>query len=184
MLQRQLSHLIRRKLDRRQVQASYIFCVWLRLVLFCEYVHSHDFCMTSTCCLHAFVVIIVYIRQFESRVRRTFFCSGCKLTRQASASIFQEGKARVFADIISALWRISSSWGVVRLGPIRMSASTWLIVPAPDDEWWWVWSNRWNNWQGKLNNSEKTCPAPLCPPQILHYLTWARTRAAAVGSRD
>jgi hypothetical protein len=23
----------------------------------------------------------------------------------------------------------------------------------------------------------------LCPPQIPHYLTWARTRAAAVGSR-
>jgi hypothetical protein len=43
MLQQQLSHLIGRKLDRRQVQASYIFCVWLRLVLFGEYLHSHDF---------------------------------------------------------------------------------------------------------------------------------------------
>jgi hypothetical protein len=26
-------------------------------------------------------------------------------------------------------------------------------------------------------------PVPLCPPQIPHDLTWARTRAAAVGSR-
>jgi hypothetical protein len=29
----------------------------------------------------------------------------------------------------------------------------------------------------------KPAPAPLCPPQIPHDLTWARTRAAAVGSR-
>jgi hypothetical protein len=26
-------------------------------------------------------------------------------------------------------------------------------------------------------------PVPLCPPQISHNLTWARTRAAEVGSR-
>jgi hypothetical protein len=41
MLQRQLSHLKGRKLDRRQVQA--FFYGWLRLVLSCEHVHSHDF---------------------------------------------------------------------------------------------------------------------------------------------
>jgi hypothetical protein len=29
----------------------------------------------------------------------------------------------------------------------------------------------------------KTAPAPLCPPKIPHDLTWARTRAAAVGSQ-
>jgi hypothetical protein len=39
------------------------------------------------------------------------------------------------------------------------TASKWLIVPAPDDRWWWVWSNWWNeNWQGKPKYSEKTCP--------------------------
>jgi hypothetical protein len=29
-------------------------------------------------------------------------------------------------------------------------------------------------------NSEKTCPVLLCPPQIPHWLIWARTRAYAV----
>jgi hypothetical protein len=34
----------------------------------------------------------------------------------------------------------------------------WPIVPALDDDgWWWVWSNWWNAWQGKLKYWEKTC---------------------------
>jgi hypothetical protein len=41
VLQWQLSHLNAHKLDHRQVQSSYIFCVWLHFVLCCE--HSHDF---------------------------------------------------------------------------------------------------------------------------------------------
>jgi hypothetical protein len=45
----------------------------------------------------------------------------------------------------------------VRLSPLATSATIWLIVPAPDDEWWWAWSSQWNVWQGKLNYSEKTC---------------------------
>jgi hypothetical protein len=43
--------------------------------------------------------------------------------------------------------------------------STWYCgyclayCPSPDDRWWWLWSNRWNeNWQGKPKYSEKTCP--------------------------
>jgi hypothetical protein len=38
---------------------------------------------------------------------------------------------------------------------------------------------------GRGNRSTRRKPAtvPLCPPQIPHDLTWARTRAAAVGSR-
>jgi hypothetical protein len=43
MLQQQFSHLNSRKLDHRQVQASYIFYVWLHLVLYCKHAHSHDF---------------------------------------------------------------------------------------------------------------------------------------------
>jgi hypothetical protein len=36
----------------------------------------------------------------------------------------------------------------------------WPIVPAPDDRWWWLWSNRWNeDWQGKPKYSKKTCPS-------------------------
>jgi hypothetical protein len=70
----------------------------------------------------------------------------------------------------------------VRLSPVGTSATNCFIVSAPDDRWW-MWSSRWNeNWQGKPKNSEKTCPVPLCPPQIPHEMTWVRTRAAAVGS--
>jgi hypothetical protein len=43
MLKRQISHLNCRKLDHRQVQASYTFYVWLRLVLYYEHVHSENF---------------------------------------------------------------------------------------------------------------------------------------------
>jgi hypothetical protein len=34
------------------------------------------------------------------------------------------------------------------------------IVPAPDDRWWWLWRNWWNeDWQGKPKYSENTCPS-------------------------
>jgi hypothetical protein len=36
--------------------------------------------------------------------------------------------------------------------------------------------------RGNRSTRRKTVPAPLRPPQIPHYLTWARTMAAAVGS--
>jgi hypothetical protein len=36
----------------------------------------------------------------------------------------------------------------------------WPIVPAPDDRWWWLWHNWWNeDWQGKPKYLEKTCPS-------------------------
>jgi hypothetical protein len=55
------------------------------------------------------------------------------------------------------------SWGGVRLSPLGTSATNWLLVPAPDDRWWWTWNNQWNdNSQGKPKYSEKTCrSAPL-----------------------
>jgi hypothetical protein len=36
----------------------------------------------------------------------------------------------------------------------------WPIVPAPDDRWWRLWKNWWNeDWQGQPKYSEKTCPS-------------------------
>jgi hypothetical protein len=36
----------------------------------------------------------------------------------------------------------------------------WPIVPVPDERWWWLWRNWWNeDWQGKPKYSEKTCPS-------------------------
>jgi hypothetical protein len=37
--------------------------------------------------------------------------------------------------------------------------------------------------RGNRSSRRKHAPVPLCPPQIPHDLTWARTRAAEVGSR-
>jgi hypothetical protein len=37
--------------------------------------------------------------------------------------------------------------------------------------------------RGNRSTRRKPAPMPLCAPQIPHDLTWARTRAAAVGSR-
>jgi hypothetical protein len=36
--------------------------------------------------------------------------------------------------------------------------------------------------RGNRSTLRKSTPVPLSSPQIPHYLTWARTRAAAVGS--
>jgi hypothetical protein len=36
----------------------------------------------------------------------------------------------------------------------------WPIVPVPDDRWWRLWRNWWNeDWQRKPKYSEKTCPS-------------------------
>jgi hypothetical protein len=37
--------------------------------------------------------------------------------------------------------------------------------------------------RGDRSTRRKPAPVLLCPPQIIHDLNWARTRAAAVGSR-
>jgi hypothetical protein len=37
--------------------------------------------------------------------------------------------------------------------------------------------------RGNRSTWRKPAPVPLCSTQIPHYLTWTRTRAAAVGSR-
>jgi hypothetical protein len=37
--------------------------------------------------------------------------------------------------------------------------------------------------RGNLSTRRKTAPVPVCPSQIPHDLTWARTRVAAMRSR-
>jgi hypothetical protein len=60
----------------------------------------------------------------------------------------------------------------------------WPIVRARDNRWGWLWTNwRIEDWKGKPKYSEKTAPAPLCPPQIPLDQIRDRTRAAAVGSQ-
>jgi hypothetical protein len=68
-------------------------------------------------------------------------------------------------------------WDWVHL--VRRPLTGPLYQPRMIDDW--MWSSRCNeNWQEKPKYSEKPCPSALCPPQIPHDLTWARTRAAVV----
>jgi hypothetical protein len=57
-----------------------------------------------------------------------------------------------------------------RTEPTIIEATIWPTVPATDDNgWWWVWSSRWNVWQGKPKYSEKTCPIAALSTT---YPTW------------
>jgi hypothetical protein len=47
-----------------------------------------------------------------------------------------------------------------RLSPLGTAATVWPILPAPDDIWWWFWSNWWNeDWQEKPKYSEQIGPS-------------------------
>jgi hypothetical protein len=50
--------------------------------------------------------------------------------------------------------------------------------------WWW-WCGRIGGkiGRGSLRARKGSAPVPLCPPQIPHGLTLARTRSAAIGSQ-
>jgi hypothetical protein len=76
--------------------------------------------------------------------------------------------------------------GGARLSPLGSSATLWPVVPAQDDT---VDVDRgavegMRIGRGNRSTWETTChPVSLCPSLIPHDLTWAQTRAAAVGSR-
>jgi hypothetical protein len=75
------------------------------------------------------------------------------------------------------------SWSGVRLSPLGTSAANWPTIPAllDVDKCGSVGGMRIS--RGNRCTSIKPAPVPLCPPKIPHDLTWARTWAAAVGSR-
>jgi hypothetical protein len=57
------------------------------------------------------------------------------------------------------------------------------ILRVPQMIWVWRATVEWY-WQGKTEEpGEKPVPVPLCPPQMPHGLTQARTRASAVRGR-
>jgi hypothetical protein len=92
-------------------------------------------------------------------------------------------------DVPSKLQRTDSpvyelvSWGGVRLSPLGMSATTGLLYQdrMTDDECGALDGMR--ICRGNRSTRRKAAPVPLCPPQIPHNLTWARTRTAVVRSR-
>jgi hypothetical protein len=78
--------------------------------------------------------------------------------------------------------RLVSSGGV-RLSPLGTSATNWPIVPAPDDDVECGAVGGIRIVRGNRSTRRKPFQVTLCPPQIPHDLTWARTRAAEEGSR-
>jgi hypothetical protein len=59
------------------------------------------------------------------------------------------------------------SWGGVRLCPLGTSATISHIVAPSDDGWCWVWNNWWNDWQGKPEYSEETCPGAALSTNLI-----------------
>jgi hypothetical protein len=79
------------------------------------------------------------------------------------------------------LFRFFFFFGGVGLSPLGTAATSGLCYkPQMIDEGdcGAIGGTKW-----KSKYSEKPAPAPLCPPQIPHDQTRARTRAAAVGSQ-
>jgi hypothetical protein len=64
----------------------------------------------------------------------------------------------------------------------RYCGHFWPIVPAPDDGDCGAIGGI-NIGRKNRSTWRKPAPVPLCPPQIQHELTRARTRAVAVGSQ-
>jgi hypothetical protein len=88
----------------------------------------------------------------------------------------------VLGWIFCTFFFLGVGWDWVHLVP-----TNWPIVPGPnvndddDDECGAVGGMRID--KGNWSTWGKPAPVPLCSPQIPHGLTWARTRAAVVGSR-
>jgi hypothetical protein len=76
----------------------------------------------------------------------------------------------------------------VRLSPLGTSGTIWPTVPAPDnddtddDVCWALCGMKIGT--GNRITQRKPTPVPLCTQQIAHDVTWARTRAAAVGNQQ
>jgi hypothetical protein len=66
-----------------------------------------------------------------------------------SPGIFKQERMKIFTIFrIELLFFIIIILSGVRLNQFGTGATT---VPAPDDRWWWFWSNWWNeDWQEKL----------------------------------
>jgi hypothetical protein len=69
-----------------------------------------------------------------------------------------------------------------KLGPHGTLAVYWPIVPVPGDCEQGEFGGM-KIGKGSRNTWRKPAPAPLRPPQIPLDQTWARTRAAALGSQ-
>jgi hypothetical protein len=76
------------------------------------------------------------------------------------------------------------SWGGVRLSPLGTLATTGLLYqPRMVDDGEYGAVGGMGTSRGNRSTRREPAPVSLCPPQIPHDLTWARTGDAAVGSR-
>jgi hypothetical protein len=72
----------------------------------------------------------------------------------------------------------------VRLSPLGTAATTGLLYqPQMIDDGDCGAVGGLKIGRGNRSTRRKPAPAPLCPPEISHHQTRARTRAAAVGSQ-
>lgn len=86
----------------------------------------------------------------------------------ARKSLRKGFRCRTRHHLLATRWRknirFQSYYFILVWGVVIMSATIWSIVLVPDDGWWWVWGNQWNNWQGKRNTQRQPAPVPFSPP--------------------
>jgi hypothetical protein len=68
----------------------------------------------------------------------------------------------------------------VRLSPVSTSATTWPIVPVPDDNDECGAVDGMGIGKGNRSTQKKQDPMSICPSQIPHGMTRVGTRAAEV----
>jgi hypothetical protein len=74
--------------------------------------------------------------------------------------------SKIGAVVDGSSWiRVCSVFFIIIISGVGLLALQPLLAyctnpPAPDDRWWWLWRNWWNeDWLGKPKYSEKTCPS-------------------------
>jgi hypothetical protein len=120
-------------------------------------------------------------KQNHSRtsVRKRLVLSGTKKYHEASYSSYFTMLSRL--SRLVSFYFLWVGWDWVHL--VREPLIGLLYQPRiiDDDESGAVSGMRIG--RGNRSTGRKPAPVPLCPPQVPNYLTWARTRATAVGSR-
>jgi hypothetical protein len=137
-----------------------------------------------------------YVRTLKCKTHAVFQCvSDSRLVTEMSLKYYIyrhnrdmmplscPGKAIIRSRILSLdCSRFLVPWGGMRPSLLGTSATSWPIVPAPDDRWVWsIWCNE--NWEGKPKYSEKTCPSATLSAMNLTWPHLGRNHGRRGGKR-
>jgi hypothetical protein len=88
---------------------------------------------------HVFIWIFLYMFGCMELVHQLCPLSICKICIWPTLQIFYV--LPILDSCIFFYYLFLLSWGGVELSPFGTSTTNWPNLPAPDDSWWWLWSN-------------------------------------------